>query len=139
MCPHRLSVLIDWYSLLLQEYIVLMHSLLAITTPFAPISSDIPFELNHLIKSSKCTRLFVHAQLLHKVLPVANNAGIPRSRIYILEGMAQGWKSLSELIDNARTKNIVPVSIRPAAKETLAYLIFSSGTTGLPKGWIRSC
>ena len=118
---------------------MLIHSLLAITTPFALIPSGVPFELNHLIKSSKCTRLFVHVQLLHKVLPVAKNAGIPSSKVYILEGTADGWKSLSELIDNARIKNIVPVSVRPAAKETLAYLIFSSGTTGLPKGWTRSC
>lgn len=119
---------------------MLMHSLLAITTPFAPISSEYtPFELNDLIKLSKCTRLFVHVRLLRKVLPVAKSAGIPSSRVHILEGTAEGSKSFSELIDNAaRTKNIVPVSIRPATKETLAYLVFSSGTTGLPKGWTRS-
>ena len=124
----------DRYSIF-QDYILLIHSLLAITTPFALIPSGVPFELSHLIKSSRCTRLFVHAQFLREVLPIAKNAGIPPSKVYILEGTADGWKSFSELIDNVRTRNIVPVSVRPAAKETLAYLIFSSGTTGLPKGW----
>jgi len=32
-----------------------------------------------------------------------------------------------------RNKKIPPVDIRTATKDTLAYLIFSSGTSGLPK------
>jgi len=79
MCPWRLLQLAIFTDRCpcFQEYIVLIHSLLAITTPFALIPSHIPFELDRLIKLSKCTCLFVHAQLLRKVLPVAKNAGIP--------------------------------------------------------------
>jgi long-subunit acyl-CoA synthetase (AMP-forming) len=45
-----------------------------------------------------------------------------------------GRKSFSELIADVQTKGIPAVAVRPAAKNTLAYLVFSSGTTGLPKG-----
>ncbi|RDB14659.1 putative 4-coumarate--CoA ligase 1 [Hypsizygus marmoreus] len=116
------------------EYITLVHSLLAITTPFALISShSTPFELKHALELSKATRLFVDAQLLSLVLPVAKKVGIPQSKIYILAGKHKGHKSFAELIDHARTRQLPTVSPRPASKDTLAYLIFSSGTSGLPK------
>jgi acyl-coenzyme A synthetase/AMP-(fatty) acid ligase len=60
--------------------------------------------------------------------------GIPSSKVYVLGGKAKGRKSFSELVANAQTKSIPAIAVRPAAKDTLAYLVFSSGTTGPPKG-----
>lgn len=68
------------------------------------------------------------------LLPVAKKAGIPSSKIYILGGKAKGRKSFAELIDDSITRRIPDVSPRPVKKDTLAYLVFSSGTSGLPKG-----
>ncbi|KAF9459208.1 hypothetical protein BDZ94DRAFT_1268837 [Collybia nuda] len=114
------------------DYITIVHSLLAITTPFALISSySTPFELKHALELSKATRLFVNARLLPMLLPVAKKAGIPSSKIHILGGKAKGRKSFSELIDD--TRRIQSIAPRPAKKDTLAYLVFSSGTSGLPK------
>lgn len=118
-----------------KDYITLVHSLLVITTPFALISAySTPFELNHALELTKPTRLFVNSHLLPLVLPVAKKVGIPLNRIYVLGGHARGRKSFKELIEDTRSRRTLIVSPRPAKRDTLAYLVFSSGTSGLPKG-----
>ena len=112
-----------------------MHSLLAITTPFALLSSYATrFELIHALRLSKATRLFVHPKLLPLVLPAAKEVGISSRKVYVLGAHVRGRQSFSEMIDHAETHDIPVVPARPARKDTLAYLIFSSGTSGLPKG-----
>ncbi|KAG5652306.1 hypothetical protein H0H81_005456 [Sphagnurus paluster] len=116
------------------DYITTLHSLLAIATPFALISSySTPFELKHALELSKTTTLFVDARFLSLVLPVAKKVGISPSKIFVLEGKDKGRKSVAELIKNAEARKMTPVAPRDAKKDTLAYLIFSSGTSGLPK------
>ena len=109
----------------------LIHSLLAITVPFATFSSySTSFEFQYTIRLSGATRLFVTPTLLH----LARDSGLPDDRIYILEGNVEGHTSYPTLVDRVRRNKIVRVPVRPAKKDTLAYLVFSSGTTGLPKG-----
>ena len=114
-----------------------MHSCIFITLPFAPISSySTPFELKHALTLSKATRLFVDAKLLKNVLSVAKEIGMDLNKIHLVKGEAEleGRRSIRSIIRDVRNKQIPPVDVRPAAKDTLAYLIFSSGTSGLPKG-----
>ncbi|TFK34780.1 hypothetical protein BDQ12DRAFT_715112 [Crucibulum laeve] len=116
------------------DYITIVQSCIMIATPFALISSySTPFELKHAITLSKATRLFVDAKFLPIVLPVAKEIGLTQNKIYVMSGHAKGRKSLSDFINEARTKAIPPVDVRPATNNTLAYLVFSSGTSGLPK------
>jgi acyl-CoA synthetase (AMP-forming)/AMP-acid ligase II len=127
-----------------QDYITLVHSCLVITTPFSLISSySTPFELRHALNLTKVTRLFVDAKLLPTLLPVAKEMGIPTDRIYLLLGNAPGFKTVSDLVNKVTDKGIPFIGIRPANKDTLAYLVLSSGTTGLPKGepipFYRTC
>lgn len=118
-----------------QDYITLIHSCLMFTSPFSLISSySTPFELRHALSLAKVTRLFVDAKLLPKLLPVAKELGIPTDRIYLLLGNAPGFRTISELVDRINEKQIPFSGVRPAKNDTLAYLVFSSGTTGLPKG-----
>ena len=112
-----------------------MQSLLYITVPFTMFSHFYtPFELAHAIRLSKCTRIFVQPKFLPLVQAAAKETGFPSDRVYLLEGTSAGLRSLGSMIDEVRAKRIPTVEVRPAQKDTLAYLIFSSGTSGLPKG-----
>ncbi|KAG2123809.1 hypothetical protein DEU56DRAFT_828795 [Suillus clintonianus] len=112
------------------DYIALMHSLLAITVPFALFSSySTSYELKHANSLAQATRVFVSPSLL----PLALTLGLPADRIYLLEGENKGYISYDQLISSARKNSIPRLPVRHATKDTLAYLIYSSGTSGPPK------
>ncbi|KAJ7506818.1 hypothetical protein B0H11DRAFT_1903590 [Mycena galericulata] len=120
------------------EFIDIVHSLLSITTPFALISTySTRFELVHALKLTKATRLFVDAKLLKNVLAAIEDPDvhIAPDKIYILAGNPpKNRKSFSQMINTVQRKKVPLESPRPAKKDTLAYLVMSSGTSGLPKG-----
>ncbi len=72
--------------------------------------------------------------LLPKALEAAKEVGLPESSIHILEGRVEGRESFQDLITNVKQRGLQRIPPKPAKKGTLAYLIFSSGTAGLPKG-----
>ncbi|KAF9816914.1 hypothetical protein IEO21_03788 [Rhodonia placenta] len=116
------------------DYVTLVHSLLYIATPFALLSAhSTAFELTHGLRTADVTRLFVQPRLLQTALQAAKEVGLPEDRIYILGGSPPGRKSFGEAIDDVRARKIPRIPVRPAKRDTLAYLVFSSGTTGLPK------
>lgn len=116
------------------EYITLVHACIRLAAPFAPISCySTPFELKHALNLTKITRLFVDENLLPKVVPVATEVGIDLDHIYVMKGNFNGRKSFWSIINDVRRKKIPRVDVRPATKNTLAYFLFSSGTSGLPK------
>lgn len=107
----------------------MVHSLLVITVPFALFSSySTPYEFEHVNSLAQATRIFTSPSLL----PLALTSGLPEDRIYILEGECKGYTSYDQLV--ARKNNIPRLPVRYASKDTLACLIFSSGTSGPPKG-----
>lgn len=101
------------------------------TVPFAMFSSySTPFEFQHIFKLAGPTRLFVSPTLL----PLALTSGLPEDRIYILEGHVEGRTSYGDLVARARSSSMPRLPIQQPRSDTLAYLVFSSGTSGLPKG-----
>lgn len=112
-----------------------MHSLLKIAVPIVFLSSyETIFELTRSLKLSTCTRIFVHPSKLKIALRAAEAAGIPQDRIYIMEGHVNGKKSFDSLIREVIRRKVPKEAPRPAREDTLAYLVFSSGTSGPPKG-----
>ena len=112
----------------------LVHSLLAAGIPFALFpASPTPYELKHLAKVSKVKKVFTSLRNLDNARIVAKEAGFPeQDGIFILEGEARGKRSFDDLVRsvNEPAKNYA----KPVGGGALAYLIFSSGTTGPPKG-----
>ncbi|KZT12012.1 acetyl-CoA synthetase-like protein [Laetiporus sulphureus 93-53] len=116
------------------DFPVLVNALLVITTPFALLSAySTPFELAQSLRTSKATRLFVQSDLLSIALQAAKEVGLPEDRIYILHGHVKGKETLDDLIQHARQQRLLRVQVKPVKKDTLAYLVFSSGTTGRSK------
>jgi long-subunit acyl-CoA synthetase (AMP-forming) len=122
----------------MQEYIDIVLSLLMMTTPFALISAySTRFELVHALKVTKATRVFVDAKLLNSVLAAIEDPDvhITPDKIYILSGQpVNGRKSFGQMVDLVMRNKVPLEPVRPAKKDTLAYLLMSSGTSGLPKG-----
>lgn len=114
-----------------------MHALLAVTVPFALLPSHPTLsELTGLLAKSKATRLFVHPSLLKQAIEAAQKVGLSSNNICLIGGedKFKNRIDLNSLIQNIKTKNLPRQPVVPANKDTLAYLIFSSGTGGLPKG-----
>lgn len=68
------------------------------------------------------------------MLRLALTSGLPDDRIYVLEGKVEGRTSYADLVSRASNSKMSRLPIRSAKRDTLAYLVFSSGTSGLPKG-----
>jgi len=101
-----------------------------------PISAHVTqHELRHCLKTSHANHVFVHVNLLPVALSVCHDLGIPKDHVHILEGNApDGFRSFDGMIARAKKQSEDFVQIKQAKKDTLAYLQFSSGTSGLPKG-----
>ena len=117
---------------------ILIVALLKIAVPFVPISCyATPFELRHALSLTRVTRLFVAPQCLSRVLSMATEFGISDREIYLMNEDISGQDTVSveSLIRRVGNKQIPEEQVRIVSKDTLGYLVFSSGTTGLPKGF----
>jgi len=107
---------------------------LAAGIPFALFpASPTPYELKHLVKVSKVRKVFTSPRNLENARIVAKEAGFSESDgIFILEGKVEGNRSFDDLVRSG--KEPAKDYAKPVSQDALAYLLFSSGTTGPPKG-----
>ncbi|KAJ3538651.1 hypothetical protein NM688_g6485 [Phlebia brevispora] len=131
--------IVGLYSHNCLDYAAIVNSLLAVTVPFSLMSAfSTPRELMHLLRLSKATALFVEPALLPNALAAAKEVRLPESAIHVLEGHVNGRRSFQEMIDDVKKREVQRIPPKPATKSTLGYLVFSSGTSGLPKAVICS-
>ncbi|KZT30745.1 amp dependent CoA ligase [Neolentinus lepideus HHB14362 ss-1] len=111
------------------------HRLGAIISPANP--SYTADELEHQISLIKAKLLIVHPDSLQTAITAASSAGIPSDRIVLFDdGSETHRRTIQRLIDDglAKPPRFVERRLKPGeAKTKLAFLSFSSGTTGRPK------
>ena len=104
----------------LQEYMTLVHALVRLATPFAPISAySTTFELKYALNLTKSTRLFVDEKFLPTVVPAATELGIDPNHIYFIKGNSKSRKSFWRINENVRRNKISRVDTRTATKKYL--------------------
>ncbi|THG97174.1 hypothetical protein EW145_g7663, partial [Phellinidium pouzarii] len=110
--------------------------------PFAPIASKPTLaELVYLLtklrsgRASVRLRIFTHPSLFNQALEATKRIGIPSEYIYLLDGRDANSDrdNVASLIENVRVRKLPRQPVVPAQKNTIAYLLFSSGTSGPPK------
>ncbi|KAI0059636.1 acetyl-CoA synthetase-like protein [Artomyces pyxidatus] len=117
------------------EFPVVVMSLLKIAVPIAFFPSLLTEgEVTALLRLSRLSWLFVSPQLYPLARAAADQIGLADDRIIVLQGHVPGRQSVQDLVQNVRARNIARVATQPVQRDTLAYMVFSSGTSGLPKG-----
>ncbi|RMZ78497.1 hypothetical protein DV737_g3858, partial [Chaetothyriales sp. CBS 132003] len=116
-----------------------LHRINAVSSP-ANAAYE-PDELAHQLRDSGARVLFTVQPLLATALQAAQKAGIPRSRIYLCEmvgdkDLSSEYKTLGQLTrEGASLPELEPIRwTKGQGARQIAFLCYSSGTSGLPKG-----
>ena len=96
-------------------------------------------EMTYALRKANAQFLMTVPSSMHVAAVAAKNAGIPKDRIFLLEGELEGFMTVQNLIDFGKARG--PYNQQPSFKipsgkknkDVCAFLSFSSGTTGLPK------
>ncbi|KAJ9622716.1 hypothetical protein H2203_006367 [Taxawa tesnikishii (nom. ined.)] len=95
-----------------------------------------PFELSHHLKVSRSRFVIANAAFLETLLEGAKAVSIPKESIILFnpddEPVPSGYTRWTDLL-SAGEEDWVRFDDQEIAEETIAALLFSSGTTGLPK------
>ncbi|CAE6469024.1 unnamed protein product [Rhizoctonia solani] len=120
------------------DYPVVVFALLQTTIPLALLNSHSTApELAHQLKLARVSQVIVGPSSIPVLKQALQIAGLRNVGITVLEGCGKharaGELTLQRLIDRTKKRGVQPAGITDVKHNTLAYLVFSSGTSGLPK------
>ncbi|KAJ1303427.1 hypothetical protein OPQ81_011618 [Rhizoctonia solani] len=120
------------------DYPVAVFALLQTTIPLALLNSHSTApELAHQLKLSRVSHVIAGPSSVPVLKQALQIAGLRNVDFTVLEGCGKqaraGELALQRLIDRTKKRGVQPAGITNAKRDTLAYLVFSSGTSGLPK------
>ncbi|KAJ3534109.1 hypothetical protein NM208_g7686 [Fusarium decemcellulare] len=130
----------EWDRVVAIDYLPLTHAVhraSGIVTPASAAHSS--SELEHQLRSSGAKALFTCVPLLDAALKAAQAVGIPEKNIFLLpipsSPSNNRFKNIEDLISEGQS--LPPISTLEwtpgQGKRQVAYLCYSSGTSGLPK------
>ncbi|KAK5692289.1 hypothetical protein LTR17_025418 [Elasticomyces elasticus] len=94
-------------------------------------------EMTYALQKGEAKFLMTHPNSMDVAIAAAKAAGIPKERIFLLEGELAGYTTIQDLIQMGKQEaQQVPYWTIPKGKtnfDICGFLSFSSGTTGLPK------
>ncbi|CUA72512.1 hypothetical protein RSOLAG22IIIB_04909 [Rhizoctonia solani] len=120
------------------DYPVVVFALLQTTIPVALLNSHSTApELAHQLKLARVSHVIVGPSSVSVLKQALQIAGLRDVGMTVMEGCGKharaGELSLQRLVDRTKKCGVQPAGITDARRDTLAYLVFSSGTSGLPK------
>ena len=95
--------------------------------------------MTYALKTADAKFLMTAPSSMQVAIAAAKNVGIPKDRIFLLEGKLEGFSTIKELIEVGRGYgeqgqiNAFKIPEGKKNKDICGFLSFSSGTTGLPK------
>jgi len=90
-------------------------------------------ELVHQLKDSGASMLITHPEVLETALAACKKVGIRDSHIIIMEGSGR-FPTMDDVLKMGTALPVPPQHKIANPSQTVAYLAYSSGTTGLAKG-----
>jgi len=96
-------------------------------------------EMTYALKTANAKFLMTVPSAMVVAAAAAKNVGIPKERVFLLEGSLDGFTTMQQLLeigrsygDNGQTPSF-KIPMGKTNKDVCGFLSFSSGTTGLPK------
>jgi 4-coumarate--CoA ligase len=99
-------------------------------------------EMTYALKTAKAKYLFTVPGSMDVATAAAEEAGIGKERVFLLEGEMEGFMGMEALLEQGRgeREQVLEYRLKEKEKNTelCGFLSFSSGTTGLPKA-VSTC